>query len=413
MKDTELYQQLLGVVKPWTVESVRLDQQALEIVVKVALRGSIGYTCPDCEAVVPGYDTVTRQWRHLDSCQFKTILEASLPRVECPEHGVKTIQPPWALKGSRFTALFERFAIDVLLLCGNRSQASELLKLSWKEVHGIMARAVERGLVRKDREEAPLGPIHVDEKAFKRGHKYVTVVSELREGDPCVCHVEPERKKESLDFFYAERLTDRQREGIEAVSMDMWEPFVLSTREWVPDADGKIVFDKFHIAKHLNGAVDQVRKDEHRVLKARNDDRLTGSKYLWLKNEFNLSASQKQAFSSLRQANLKTARAWAIKEQFKQFWEKQDKDKAEAFFRKWYGWAVRSRLQPIKEAARMLRDRIHLILNFHVHRITNALAEGINSRIQWLIASARGFRNVEGFIAAVYFYLGKLKLYPL
>lgn len=412
MKDTELYQQLLGVVKPWTVESVQLDQKAVEIVVKVALRGSVGYTCPECDKVIPGYDSVTRRWRHLDSCQFKTILEAELPRVECPDHGVKTIQPPWALKGSRFTALFERFAIDVLLLC-NRTQAAELLKLSWKEVHGVMARAVERGLVRKDWEEAPLDLIHVDEKSFKRGHKYVTVVSELRDGEPCVCHVEPERKKESLDFFYAERLTDSQRVGIKAVSMDMWEPFVLSTKEWVPEADDKIVFDKFHIAKHLNEAVDAVRKEEHRALKALDDERLTGSKYLWLKNESNMSAAQKRAFSFLRRANLKTARAWAIKEQFKKFWEKGDQDKAGNFFGKWYGWAIRSRLEPIKDVAKMLRNRIHHILNFHVHRITNALAEGINSKIQWLIASARGFKSVEGFIVAIYFYLGKLNLYPL
>ena len=143
-----------------------------------------------------GYDSVTRRWRHLDSCQFKTILEADLPRVECPDHGVKTIQPPWALKGSRFTALFERFAIDVLLLC-NRTQAAELLKLSWKEVHGVMARAVERGLVRKDWEEAPLDIIHVDEKAFKRGHKYVTVVSELREGEPCAATSSRKKKRKA------------------------------------------------------------------------------------------------------------------------------------------------------------------------------------------------------------------------
>ena len=322
MKDTDLYQQLLGVVKPWVVETVHLDQAAVEIVVKVALRGSVGYTCPECDEVIPGYDTVSRRWRHLDSCQFKTILEADLPRVECPVHGVKTIEPPWAIKGSRFTALFERFAIDVLLLC-NRTQASELLKLSWKEVDGIMSRAVERGLVRKDREEAPLGSIHVDEKAFKRGHKYVTVVSELKDGQPCVCHVEPGRKRESLDYFYAERLTDFQRENIKAVSMDMWEPFVLSTRKWVPNTDEKIVFDKFHIAKHLNEAVDEVRREEHRVLKALDDERLTGSKYLWLKSESKMTKGQKYAFSLLKKANLKTSRAWAMKETFKGFWDKK------------------------------------------------------------------------------------------
>ena len=206
MKDIDLYSQILGISKPWYVEAVELDKAHKQVTVKVGLKGRIAHKCPHCGNVVPGYDSVKRRWRHLDTMQFQTILEANLPRFNCPEHGVETIKAPWAEKGSRFTALFEALVID-LLKCCSQSEAAQLIGLSWKQVHTIMRHAVERGLIERSKEEAVYHNIGVDEKAYKKGHQYVTVVNAIKDSKPHVLFVNKDRTMKSLDEFYEEMLT--------------------------------------------------------------------------------------------------------------------------------------------------------------------------------------------------------------
>lgn len=194
----------------------------------------------------------------------------------------------------RFTALFERLAID-WLKAARQKAVSERLGLSWDEIHGIMNRAVTRGLSRRKAEAvAKLG---IDEKAFSKGHKYFTLVNDLERGR--VLYVAEDRTRASLDGFWA-TLTDEQRGGITAVVMDMWDPYVNSVREHVADADGKIVFDKFHIAKHLGEAVDHVRRSENKILRRAGDDRLTGTRYDWLKHPATMEPDDRRRFSALR-----------------------------------------------------------------------------------------------------------------
>jgi len=219
--------------------------------------GTGPFPCPECQVPVPGYDRKLRRWRHLDTCQFVTWIEAEIPRIECPQHGIKQLRVPWAEPGSQFTLLLERLAIDLLQECSVQGAAA-IPRISWDEAWGIKARAVTRGLARRGQEVvAHLG---VDEKAIAKRHRYLTVVADLRHSR--VLYLGDERKAESLDGFWA-TLTAAQREGITAIAMDMWEPYIQSTHTHVPDAEGKIVFDKFHIVKHLHEAVDQVRKAEH------------------------------------------------------------------------------------------------------------------------------------------------------
>jgi transposase len=141
-------------------------------------------------------------------------------------------------------------------------------------MHGIMERAVQRGLERRQAEPVP--HIGVDEKAFRKGHKYLTLVNDLQRGR--VLYVTVDRKQSSLDGFWA-TLTAEQTGAIEAVAMDMWNPYVASVRKHLPGADDKIVYDKFHIAQHLGGAVDKVRRKENKVLRAAGDDTLVGTRY--------------------------------------------------------------------------------------------------------------------------------------
>ena len=262
MRDIELYRALLWLTAPWTVAGVDVDMAGQRVVVRVEA-GPGPYACPECGTAGPGYDSKPRRWRHLDTMQFTTWIEADVPRVTCPTHGVKQLRVPWAEPGSQFTALFERLAIDLLREC-SITGAIRLLRISWDEGWGIKGRAVKRGLARRGPEVvARLG---VDEKAIAKRHRYLTVVADLERSR--VLYLADDRKQASLDGFWP-TLTPAQREGITAVAMDMWEPYVQSTRAHLPEADAKIVFDKFHVVKHLHEAVDHVRRGEHRGAQAR------------------------------------------------------------------------------------------------------------------------------------------------
>ena len=316
------------------------------------------------------------------------------------------VKLPWAEANSRFTALMEGLAIAWLRHASQKAVA-EQLHLSWHEIHGIMEGAVERGLARRQAEEIP--QLGVDEKAFRKGHKYLTLVNDLKRNR--VLYVAEGREQSSLDGFWA-TISGEQRDSIEAIAMDMWDRYVDSVRDHLGEADKKIVFDKFHIAQHLDEAVDRVRRREHKELKAEGDERLTGTKYDWLRNPATMDGEQRREFARLRQSELKTARAWALKETAMAFFSYVYERPARKHFPWWYNWAVRSRLEPMKEKASMLKRRFENIITYLQHQITNAASESLNAKIQWVKYTARGFRNKQNFIHAIYFHCGGLDLAP-
>jgi transposase len=237
------------------VDSVELNLETGEIHVRLAHHDMIDWPCPECGSACRLYDhQPERQWRHLDTCQYQTILHAEPPRSECSNHGVRVVKMPWAEPSSRFTALFELLAIEWLKAASQKAVAT-LLKLSWDEIHGILERAVKRGLERRQAEL--VSQMGVDEKAFRKGHSYLTLVNDLLRA--CVLYVAEDRKQSSLDGFW-DTLTVEQISGIEAIAMDMWGPYIVSVREDVPEPDGKIALDKFHVAQHLGDAVDQTAR---------------------------------------------------------------------------------------------------------------------------------------------------------
>ena len=406
MRDRSLYAKILGLPEPWHVKNVQLREEAGEIIVHVGLRRPLKLACPECGEPMTGYDHRRRRWWHLDTCQYQTILEAEVPRGRCRSHGIRQIEVFWAEERSRFTALFEALVIDWLREASQVAVARRL-GLSWAEAHGIMERAVRRGLGRRQQEPVPY--LGVDEKSFQKRHEYVTMVCDLQHAR--VLYVADGRGKASLDGFYA-GLTPEQRAGIKGVAMDMWKPYIASTREYVPEAEDKIVFDKFHIVAHLSKAVDTVRRHEHRRLMEQGDESLKGTKYLWLKGKERFERRSWIHFGQLRDSHLKTARAWAINDTFSHFWDYVYLKPAREFFQQWYGWAIRSRLEPIKKVARMLKAHLENILTYLKHRITNAVTEGINSKIQWIKQTARGFANRDNFRVAILFHCGGLDLYP-
>lgn len=406
MQDRQLYAQILGIGDPWQVDDVELQLAEGQVIVRIGWLDSVVLTCPECGLACPGYDTHVRRWRHLDTCQYETILEAAVPRCECPFHGVKQIAVPWADPNSRFTALFERLAIDWMREVG-RTAVARRMKLSWSQSHGIMRRAVRRGLSRRQVETYPV--LGVDEKSFQKGHEYVTVVNDLARH--VVLYVGNDRTQASLDAFY-DGLTDAQKNTVEAVAMDMCQAYVSSTTSKLPDGASKIVFDKFHIAKMLSEAVDKIRREENARLRAVGDHRLVKTRYAWLRNPQNETAEQAQSAQSLRKSLLATARAWRLKETFMDFFTYRYQANARKFFDRWYGWACRSRLAPMKKVAKTLKGRLSNLLTYCRMPVTNAVSESLNAKIQWIKYTARGFRSREGFKTAILFHCGGLDLYP-
>jgi transposase len=404
-KLTEHYRLLLGLGAAWEVSDVSLSLEEKRVEILATHVGG-PVTCPECGAECTIADHAPeRTWRHLDTMQFETRIRARVPRANCAVCGVKTTLVPWAGKHSRFTLMFEAFAIQVIQACGNVKSAAGLLGLDWDSVHRIMERAVDRGLERRELES--LQYVGIDEKSFRRGHSYISLLTDLM--GHRVLEVVEGHTEEAADGLW-EKLPDEHVEQIEAVAVDMWSAFVNSVETNAPQAE--IVHDRFHISKHLNDAVDQVRRQEHKALKQSGDDRLKGSKQLWLFNPENLSEDRWLEFETLKNQELKTSRAWAIKEQFRWFWEYRYAGNAHKFFNRWYGWATRSRLKPIIKVAKMLKRHLDNILTYFRHGITNAMSEGFNSRIQSIKSQARGFRAFDNFRTRILFYCGKLDLLP-
>lgn len=385
MRDIDFFSRLLCLKKPWKVSRVSLSSKEKEFDIWLEHSNRTEFGCPECGPPLPLYDHApTRRWRHLDHGDRLTWLHARLPRVYCLEHGVRRVQVPWALPESRFTLPFERHAIDVLLETDVLGGA-RLLSLSWDEAWHLMERAVERGKLRKKRRVIPY--LGVDEKAVARRHQYVTLVCDLNRGT--VEYLGENREKTSLDAYYTS-LSKKQLAGIQGVAMDMWDPYIASTKAHVPDSAKKIVFDRFHIMQHMNEAVDAVRKEENRLLMEDDFDILKGTKYLWLFAEENTPEKMAERFGWIRESNLKTARAWAIKESLRGLWSYQRKGWAELYWKQWYFWATHSRLKPVQKVARMIHNHLENVLTYFDHRITNAVSEGLNSKIQTIKKTPTG-----------------------
>ena len=243
------------------------------------------------------------------------------------------------------------------------------------------------------------------------GHSYLTIVARAEAGRTTVEYVGEGRQQSSLDAFW-QGLQPAQLAGIAAVAMDMWDPYVQSTLAHVPAAAKKIVHDPFHLVKYMNEAVNEVRKREQHRLQAQDCDLLKHTRNLWLYGQENVPGQQAQRFAELKHLNLQTSRAWALKEVFRTFWSCPTLKVAESYFARWYSWAIRCRLDPVKKVARLCKTHLDNLLTFFEHRLTNGPMEGLNNAIQGLIKKAFGYRNKERFKTDIFFHFGGLDLYP-
>src|SRR3989338_3760618 len=401
------YSQVLGLTDTWKVTSVLLDTNERTLDIEVVY-DAVRATCPECSATCPIHNLrEQRSWRHLDMMQFKTTIHAKAPRTTCAAHGVKTTHIPWADAHSRFTLLFEHFAIEVLQATASITQAQSLLRLSWEPVQRIKERAVARGLARRTKDDTILH-MGIDEKSFLKGHHYASLATDLERGR--VLEVVEHRTIEAATELLKKAISEELRPQVAAGAMDMWEPFMKSFHIVFPHAS--LVHDKFHISSYLGKAVDMVRRKEHRALLKDGNELLIGAKYLFLKNTENQTKEERARFRSLMLGELKVWKAWSLKEAFRYFWEYDYVGAARKFFNCWYFRATHSRLKPMIDVAKMLKRHLDGLLAHCLHKISNAVTEGLNSKIQSIKANARGFRNFEHYRIAILFGYGKLNMLP-
>jgi transposase len=406
----EFYNHILGIESPWEVNSIQRTSQTREVTALVRFKENEPLLCPECGEAGKLHDHRSRKWRHLDSCNHKTLIEASIPRVECQEHGVKQVPVIWAEKNSRFTLEFE--AVVLLWLKEDPiSTVAENFGISWDEVDGIMSRAVLRGLKRRTTIQTKC--IGIDETSFQKRHEYVTVI--LDKENDIVIDILDDRKAETLrNWLETQQIADFKK--IESISMDMWDPFINAVKENFENADKLIAFDRFHVAQHFGKAVDKVRSEEHRALESSGGfNPLIRSKYQWLKNSKRTDnrATKRKEFLTLTRMNLKTARAWRIKEAASLLWDYSYIGLAEKQWKQLLNWISHCCLKPMITVGKMVRNYFWGILNAIRLKVNNCMLEAKNARIQKIKNIACGFRNRKRFKNAILFHLGGLDLMPI
>lgn len=397
MRETEFFGSLLGLTPEWSVASVELLEEAKSVRIWVGHTGS--GSCPVCGQMAAVYDhSEERVWRHLDAMQFMTFVVCRVPRVNCPTDGVKQIEVPWAGPKSRFTAMFEALEIELLKATRCQSRTARMLGLNPGQVHDLMHRSVKRGLAR--RESGLVPHVSLDEKSFHKGHVYGTVLVDVV--GKRVLDGAPGRDEKATRRLLASLC---QPESVQTVSMDMLPAYKNAVHEELPRAEA--IHDRFHVSMNLNRAVDQVRRAE-----VKRQPALKGSRYVWPRNPETRSENQNADFDYLMRLELRTGKAYALKQVFRHFFEQDDIDLAAQFFQEWHQEVKAAGLDPVSKVARMLELNIQGLLAYVKHKLTNGYAEAINGLIQEIKTVARGFRRFENFKVAILFFLGKLDLNP-
>jgi len=397
----DLFALALGLSKPWYVARNELDTVKRQLEIGIDFERGGTFPCPECgRGGCKAYDTEERRWRHLNFFQFETVLSARVPRVDCGKCGKRPVQVPWARPGSGFTLLFEALLLTMVphmpVAAAARLLGEHDTRL-WRVIHHYVDQAVAM------RDDSAVTRVGIDETASRRGHNYISIFVDL--DAPRVLFA-TEGKDASTVARFAE---DLQAHGgdpasIEEVCMDMSPAFIKGARESLPNA--AVTFDKFHITKIIGEAVDKTRREE------RNEHHeLKGQRYALLRNPETMNDEQLDFVADLllRKTQLKTARAFHLKLVFQDFYL-QPRTHAEAYLKKWCGWATRSRVPAMIDAARTIRKHWHGVLRWFTSRITNGLLEGINSLIQAAKAKARGYRTSRNLIAMVHLIAGKLEL---
>jgi transposase len=344
-----------------------------------------------------------REWRDLSMRKLALKLRYCPRRVECPRCGVRVEDFPWAEPWARVTTALSN-AVAVLARDLSWQGTARHYGLNWKTVATIVKRAVRYGL--ENRARPPVHVIGIDEVSRRKGQVYVTVVYDLERR--VLLWVGDDRTEEAVRPFFTEEMGKRRCQTLRVVCMDMWAPYAKLVRDHAVNA--QILFDRFHIVKHLNEAVDAARRDLWRQLASKERVTFRGTRWLLLKNPWNLNGKQKERLSTLVRWNTPLVRAWYLKESFQLFWTYKQPWRAKQHLLKWMNSAMRSKLEPFKEFVRMLRSHLDGVLAWTTTRLSNGAVEGMNNKIKSISHLSFGFRSAQNFIAAIYHCCARLPL---
>ena len=403
----EFYNKVLGLDPegPWEIEGVKMAEAGMELT--IVLRIKEGWKWIDGDgAPMHVHGWVERRWRHLPADVCRTYLEGKVPRLKKADGSTEMAPTPWAGAKSRWTLSFEAVALKTIAASASIADAADILGIGWESAHDIMRRGVNRGLERRDADA--LQALGIDEKHYGKG-RFATVLS-----DPAgarVLDVHDGRDKQAAKELLGD-LPQTQRKAIKSVVMDLTETYPPAVREILGE-DVRIVVDRFHVAQLLGRKLDIVRRAENKAMSSAGSDQLKGTRILWLYNPENMDEDSARRFERINKANLKTSRAWRHVHNFRAFYKQIGYFEAIDYFQRWYASSIRSRLAPIKQAARTLKARLEDIANYYLSgRLTNAGAEALNASIQAIQSAAKGITNFAHYRVRTRFFLGKLDMLP-
>jgi len=403
MDELGLFTAALGLSGPWRVMRSEFDAEAARLDLYLGFDRGARFTCPvkGCaQGSCPVHDSVEKTWRHLDFFQHKALLHARLPRVRCPEHGVRQVSVPWARPGSGFTLLFEALVLSFAAAMPV-AKVAEMTAEHDTRIWRVLEHHVHAA--RDQLDCSQVRRVGMDETSARKGQDYISIFADLDARR--VIFATEGRSAETVARFAADLAAhggDPQR--VSDTSSDMSTAFISGIRAHLPNAT--MTFDRYHLAAKLGEAVDAVRRHE-----VATRPELKHTRWLWLKNWANLSVAQRGELHRLMRpsAQLATARALRWREDFQAFYD-QDPSYAEEYLRRWCHGAKRSRLQPIKDVVTLVEQHFDGILAWHHNHLSNGLLEGINSLIQAAKARARGYRSKTKMITVVYLAAAKLQL---
>lgn len=397
----QLFASALMISEPLYVKNVDFDPAVGELHIHIDFRKGSKFKCPICgDSGLKVHDTIEKTWRHLNFFQYKAFLHFRTPRIDCPKDGVHLTHVPWASPESGFTMLFEALVLQ-LAQCMPMGRIAELMDEHDTRLWRVLKRHVDAA--REEADYSEIQSVGIDETSSKRRHTYVSLFVDMEKSQ--VVHVAEGKDSETLKSF-KDMLIKREIKPtqVQKICADMSPAFRKGVQNQFPWAD--LTFDKFHVIKLMNEALDKVRR-----LEQKNQIVLKNSRYLWLYNPNNLNQSQSEKLAGLSSMHLKTARAYRIKLALQDIYSNaSDKTTAMILLKDWHSWASRSRLTPITEFARTVKNNWAGILNYFDSKLTNGILEGMNSIVQSARNRARGYRNVNNFITMIFLLGGKLKL---
>lgn len=392
----------LGLKAHFVMEIIEVGNTLLAIVDRLGLRLLRCSCCGRKARRTHGRACKDREWRDLSVRDKQLVIVYRPFRVVCPTCGVRVEKLPWAAPRQRVT---DALAMAVAMLAKKLSwsEVASHYRLNWKTVAAVVKRAVACGLAR--RRWKPLHVLGIDEVSRSKGQKYITLVYDLERGQ--LVWIGKDRVTSTMNEFFA-WLGKRRRRSITVVCCDMWAIYIDAIRTNLPKA--QIVFDRFHVVKHLNEAVEEVRRAMWRALHGEERIAFKRTRWLWLKNPWNLTRKESRRLSALCRKNMPIIRAYYLKEAFQHFWDYLYEGWARPYLKHWLWWASHSKLEPFIKFGQMIRDHLDGILAWTKLRVSNGALEGLNNKVKSVSKRSYGFRNPETYMNAIWHACGNLPL---